>query len=39
MRKRLTFANIVSMLALFLALSGASYAAVVLPAGSQQPGQ
>jgi hypothetical protein len=34
MRKRLTFANVTSMLALFFALSGASYAAVVLPAGS-----
>jgi hypothetical protein len=34
MRKRLIFANVTSMLALFLALSGASYAAIVLPAGS-----
>ena len=39
MRKRLTFANVTSMLALFFALSGASYAAVVLPAGSVGPRQ
>ena len=34
MRKRLTFANVMSSMALFLALSGASYAAISLPAGS-----
>jgi hypothetical protein len=34
MRKRLTFANITSFLALFVALSGASYAAAILPAAS-----
>lgn len=34
MRKRLTFANITSFLALFVALSGASYAAASLPAAS-----
>lgn len=39
MRKRRTFANVTSMLALFFALSGASYAAVVLPAGSVGPRQ
>ena len=34
MSKRFTFANAVSLLALFVALSGVSYAAIVLPAGS-----
>ncbi len=34
MRKRLTFANITAFLALFVALSGASYAAASLPAAS-----
>lgn len=39
MRKRLTFANVTSSLALFLAMSGASYAAIILPAGSVGPRQ
>jgi hypothetical protein len=39
MRKRLTFANVTSSLALFLALSGVSYAAIILPAGSVGPRQ
>ena len=34
MRKRLTFANITSFLALFVALSASSYAATMLPANS-----
>jgi hypothetical protein len=34
MRKRLTFANVVSSLALFFALTAGSYAAIVLPADS-----
>jgi hypothetical protein len=34
MRKRLTFANIISFLALFIALSAGAYAATTLPAGS-----
>jgi hypothetical protein len=34
MRKRLTFANVTAFLALFVALSGASYAAASLPADS-----
>jgi hypothetical protein len=33
-RKRLTFANVVACLALFVALGGASYAAVKLPKNS-----
>ena len=34
MRTRLTFANVISCLALFVALSGASYAATQLPKNS-----
>jgi hypothetical protein len=34
MRKRLSFANITSVVALFLALSTGSYAAIILPANS-----
>jgi hypothetical protein len=34
MRKRLTFANVVSFLALFVALSAGAYAAATLPANS-----
>ena len=34
MRKRLSFANVTSMLALFVALSGSAYAAAQLPANS-----
>jgi hypothetical protein len=34
MRRRLTFANITALVALFLALCGGSYAAVFLPANS-----
>jgi hypothetical protein len=33
-RKRLSFANVVSMLALFIALGGSAYAAATLPANS-----
>jgi hypothetical protein len=33
-RKRLTFANVVSFLALFVALSAGAYAATTLPANS-----
>jgi hypothetical protein len=36
---RLTYANVVATLALFIALGGASYAAVVLPANSVGPRQ
>jgi len=36
---RLTYANVVATLALFLALGGASYAAIVLPANSVGPRQ
>jgi hypothetical protein len=36
---RLTYANVVATLALFIALGGASYAAVVLPANSVGPKQ
>jgi len=34
LRKRLSFANVTSMLALFVALGGTSYAAITLPANS-----
>jgi hypothetical protein len=36
---RLTYANVVATLALFVALGGASYASLVLPAGSVGPAQ
>ena len=39
MRKRLTFANTTAFLALFVALSASSYAAVILPANSVGPQQ
>lgn len=38
-RNRLTYANVVATLALFIALGGASYAAISLPAGSVGPRQ
>jgi hypothetical protein len=38
-RSRLTFANLVSLLALFVALGGSSYAAFSLPRGSVGTGQ
>lgn len=38
-RSTVSFANVVAMLALFVALGGASYAAVVLPANSVGPRQ
>ena len=34
LREKLSYANVVATLALFVALGGASYAAVTLPAGS-----
>ena len=36
---RLTYANVIATLALFVALGGASYAAIVLPAHSVGPRQ
>jgi hypothetical protein len=39
LRKRITFANVTSLLALFVALSATSYAAIVLPANSVGPKQ
>jgi hypothetical protein len=38
-RKRLTFANVTSMIALFVALGGTSYAAATLPSNSVGKGQ
>ncbi len=38
-RKRLSFANVTSMIALFVALGGTSYAAVTLPSNSVGKGQ